>query len=336
MLYNIPIESLEERYSEQWFHWFPAEYRRNNIAYTNVYADTLSDEIQRGSFLDVCGTNYFKAGQLQIICDLFFKDKIKDGDIFFFHDLWFPGLEMLAYMRSALGIKFKICGIFHAGTWDEHDFLSRKGMRYWAETLENSWFKIIDQIFVATKFHKNLILNRRIVQEKNIYVTGLPIYPDFVESKNKQDVILFPHRLDPEKRPEDFDRLKKEVRDVNWGFIKTKGKPRTKKEYYDLLNWSKIAVSFSEQETWGIAMQEAVLCGCIPFVPDRLSYQEMYPHIFRFGNIEALKHEIEYITEKQEYYEYALEHTKTLASKFIREGANAIPKMIEIMFLPPL
>ena len=46
------------------------------------------------------------------------------------------GLEMLAYVRDGLGLKFKIVGILHAGTYDPHDFLTQKGMASWGRPLE--------------------------------------------------------------------------------------------------------------------------------------------------------------------------------------------------------
>jgi hypothetical protein len=55
----------------------------------------------------------------------------------------------------------------------------------------------------------------------------------------------------------------------------------TKQQYHKLLQASKYAVSFAEQETLGISMYEAACAGAMPIVPDRLSYIEMYSKHFK-------------------------------------------------------
>lgn len=285
MIWNVPIESLEERYSKDWNVWFPSEFKRLKVPYQTIEGEALTNKIEHGAFLDVVGTNYYKASQLQKICKLIYEGKVQKGDIFFFHDLWFPGLEMLAYIRDGLGLQFKIAGMLHAGTWDNHDFLSKKGMDKWAEKLEESWFTFIDKIFVATNFHKNLILDLRCVLHSKIEVISFPIYDTFAINTPKEKIIVFPHRLDKEKNPQMFEMLaaacKKEL--PEWKFIKTKNVTKTKAEYYNLLDRATFAISFAEQETFGIAMQEAVLAGCIPIVPNRLSYSELYRKIFQYS-----------------------------------------------------
>jgi hypothetical protein len=333
MLYNIPIESLEERYSQQWNVWFPREFRTYlKDDFTTIHGEPLTNVIETGSFLDVCGTNYFKAGQLQEITRLCHAGMVKDGDIFFFHDLWFPGIEMLAYIRDGLGIDFKICGILHAGTYDPYDFLAQRHMGRWGHDLENAWFQIIDKIFVATQFHKDLICSSREIERHNIHVTGLPIYPDFVEDGLKRNIVVFPHRLDPEKNPERFDRLARHfINRDDWLFIKSKNVCKTKQEYYKLLNDSRIAVSYANQETWGIAQQEAVICGCVPLVPDRLSYKEMYPDCFKYQRDWGVINILGQLFNSEKELLRLETRTADLGLDFIKKGKDAIPNMIRIM-----
>ena len=294
MLYVIPIEPLEERYSEQWLRWTKAYLKKTCLRKDyRVINPPAYKSISNGAFLDVVNTNVYKNAQLKIILGMFQKNQVKDGDIFWFHDMWFPGLEMLAYMRDALGLKIKIYGMLHAGTYDPHDFLTQKGMRGWGHYLEASWFKIVNGVFVATNFHKQFIMNGSTYSQPNrIHVTGFPMYvEEFALPQNAYDerdkIIVFPHRLDSEKQPDLFDEFKQELLEKclwsrDYTFIKTKDVCRTKEEYYALLRRAEYAVSFALQETWGIAIQEAVLCGCIPVVPNRLSYSEMYSDIFKY------------------------------------------------------
>lgn len=290
-LIHAPIELLEERYSQQWFHWFDAEFKRFKINALHVLPPSgLQAEIKTGEFLDVIGTLEFKSEQLRWICSLFRNGQIKKDTVFLIADSWFPGIEMLAYLRDALKIPFKIVGIFHAGTWDEHDFITKVGMRSWGNHCELAWFNILDAICVATQFHKDLILKSvppytfKDVLERKIRVTGLPIYPDFVKPLHKENIVVFPHRLAEEKNPQLFDQLKNAMSKdfCDWTFIKTKAVTNSKSAYYDILNRAKIAVSFADQETFGISMLESVLCGCVPVVPNKLSYKELYPSEFKY------------------------------------------------------
>lgn len=303
IIVNIPIEPLEERYSIQWDHWFTREFIKELIAMYEVTSGSseTSGKINTGSFLDVVETNMFKLNQTLEIIDLMpLWQKEKDETfVLFFHDLWHPGLSNIAYVRDGLGLKnVKICGCLHAGSYDEYDFLNKQGMSPWASSLEQAWFgKIVDKIFVATKFHKYLLCSRRSIQPDKVEVTGFPMYgEDFVPSFSdkemppKENIVVFPHRLDSEKQPKLFDLLISRLAPMfpDWRFVKSKEVATTKKEYYELLLRSKIAVSFALQETWGIAMQEATLCGCIPLVPDRLSYTELYTSEFKYGTMDEM------------------------------------------------
>jgi len=338
MIWNVPIESLEERYSKDWNKWFPEYWNslEGDVEYRTVYGERLKDCIETGSFLDVVDTNYFKADQLKQICKIIDNGEVKGGDVFFFHDLWFPGLEMLAYIRDALKIKFKIMGIFHAGTYDPFDFTAKAGMGSWGASLENSWLRIIDKVFVATHFHKNLLKSKRL-SCCDIVVTGLPIKDEFSKPIEKENIIVFPHRLDSEKQPDKFRELKKFLceRYPDWQFIETKSVCRTKEEYYDMLNKSRIAVSFALQETWGIAMQEAVICGCIPVVPSRVSYEEMYDSAFQYHTLTYPNTQMdvyncrllmEVVLKNLDKYE---KKRSRLCNVLISKGAQAIEKITE-------
>jgi hypothetical protein len=335
MLYNVPIEPFEERYTSQWGKWFSREFERQSIETTTITSVPLTYNRTSGSFLDVASTNHFKAVQLANICQLFFMGKIKPRDIFFFHDLWFPGIEMLAYMRDGLDIPIKIYGILHAGCYDNQDFLYRKGMSTWGNSFEACMAKIVQKIFVGSKFHKDLVFSNLPKKREDIVVTGLPIYPEFVEDNpKKENIIVFPHRLDKEKQPGRFYELAMQNPIPGWNYIFSKEACKTKKEYYDLLNKSRIAVSFALQETWGIAMQEATMCGCIPLVPNRLSYSVMYPNSFQYKTIEELEKVIKNITTESQYPIYK-ENAEKLAGTFEVKGDMAIFDMlVEMGYVP--
>lgn len=304
-IFFVPIEPLEERYTEQWYRWWKTAFEKNEVKFEYVDGPAIARTIETGSVLDCYGTNFYKAHQLAALIQRIAGGEIGDSDTIFFADLWFPGIEALQYIRNVSGKKFKIAGILHAGTWDRHDFTYRTGMREWAKHIENGWLSFVDKVFVGSQFHKDIILkNTKWAIPSRITVTGLPFHMvDVYDSLGgdiiaKENIVVFPHRLDEEKRPWLFDRLAYDLRKTGWKFIKSKDVTKTKLEYYQLLAKAKVAVSFAEQETFGYAMLEALTFGCIPVVPNKLSYKEMPWYQYRFENYQDAKKTILSLIEK--------------------------------------
>jgi hypothetical protein len=331
----IPIEPLEERYSIQWDRWITKAFHEGGLNASHVYGIPTSGKINKGSFLDVVETHQYKVSQLEELIKILSKYDNKEPLVLFYYDLWDPGLTTIAYIRDGLGLtNLKIVGCLHAGSYDPNDFLAKQGMHDWAEPIEDAWFgSIVNQIYVATDFHKLLLCKTVAVHPTKVIVTGFPIYPDFVSSisTKKENIIVFPHRLDSEKCPDQFDALHEMCREesemMGWKWLKTKEECKTKAEYYDLLGRAKVAVSCSKQETWGIAMQEAVLYGCFPVVPNRLSYSEMYPPTYTYNDsnlAQAKKMIIHFMMGHDKDYQ----ELNMLQLDILEKGRRAIPKMI--------
>ena len=295
-IFYIPIEPYETRYTADWVEQFESEFKKFGVRYETILGRTNSTKVTTGGVLDACGTHMFKFTQLHTLIEYINSGKINDGDIIFFADLWFPGIESLFYIRNMLNIDFKICGIFHAGTYDKHDFTYRNNMRGWGKYLEASWFTGIDMIFVATEFHKQLLLRNSafiIGLDDKIKVTGLPFYANDLRSKyssikSDDNILVFPHRCDEEKNPELFDALVAWLNDCGVKFVASKTilETKTREEYFKLLAKSKVMVSFAEQETFGYSTLESMALGNIVVVPNKLSYVETVPNAFRYDSVD--------------------------------------------------
>ena len=121
------------------------------------------------------------------------------------------------------------------------------------------------------------------IERNKICRTGWPMeyLKNTLSSDNrKEDIILFPHRIAPEKQLEIFKDLSRRMPDFE--FIVCQEKNLSKAEYHTLLRKSKIVFSGNLQETLGISCYEAALSGALPMVPDRLSYSEMYTNTFKY------------------------------------------------------
>ncbi len=145
------------------------------------------------------------------------------------------------------------------------------------------------------------------IKEKSIV-----IYPgcDFLypvekpsRPENGEHIIIWNHRWEWDKNPDDFfwalgmlkqqnipfklvilgescnvipgvfKRAEQTFKDeiIRFGYMESK------KEYFKLLHQGAIVVSTAIQENFGISIVEAVRMGCIPVLPDRLSYPEIMP-----------------------------------------------------------
>ena len=73
-------------------------------------------------------------------------------------------------------------------------------------------------------------------------------------------------------------QVKLQQKILHCGFVESR------EEYARLLQTGDIVVSTATHEFYGISVIEAVRAGCYPLLPDRLSYPELFPAQFLYGN----------------------------------------------------
>jgi len=335
-LYVVTLEPIEQRYTKQWYSFWKKEFSKSyNVKY--IDGETLSEGIEKGRFLDINQTNMWKAIQVEKMSRMFFNNEIKKNDTFIFMDGWHFGITALRYMSQLNSVPIKIYAYWHAGTWDEWDFITQAGLGEWASYNEEGWFRALNGSFVSTNFHKEIILKKfKDIDAEKIYVVGFPMDWDaeinsLVEEKplRKENLIVFPHRLDIEKAPEVFDILKQRIR--KFKFVKTMEVTKGKKDYYELIANAKVAFSASHQETFGIGTVEAMMLGAIPLVPNRLSYIELYHPMFRYKSKGEARKKLENFVLKY-YSSHVIQlNLKNNQEKIKKQSLEAIPKMIRIM-----
>lgn len=195
-------------------------------------------------------------------------------------------------MSELLDIPIEIHALWHAGSYDPHDFLGRLiGDAPWVRHAEKSFFHSIDHNYFATDFHIELFFNNLLKSEtlsighNKIIRTGWPMeYMDQTlapyKGMEKRNLVVFPHRIAPEKQVEIFRDIKEQL--PQYEFVVCQDRELTKNEYHNILGEAKIVFSASLQETLGIGCYEGALVDAIPMVPDRLSYSEMYQDRFKY------------------------------------------------------
>lgn len=277
------MEPIEQRYSIQWLQYFEEVFKENNIDYCIVRGESVQSNLSGKFFLDPVATNIWKLTQLSNLLKQY--SQIQSNDIVFFMDLWNPGLEVLPYIKALLQKNIRIMGYLHAGSYDSWDLTNQTGMTVWAKGLEESWLSCCEKIFVATEFHKSLVTQQRIVDKTNIKVVGFPLDIQGLTSTYsnyaKENIIVFTGRKSVEKG---YQKVLKLTEQNN--IIVTLDKERTKEQYYALLSKAKVVLAPSEQETFGIGVVEGMALGCIPVVPDKLSFQETVPSKWRYNPVQ--------------------------------------------------
>lgn len=305
-VFLIDLESVETRYTGQWKSHVPNLLRKagHNVRVISGPGD-IPPATTPGAFLNFGGTNIYKASQVEQLGRLFCSGAVSPGDHFVFTDAWHPGIINLKYMSELLGIPIVTHGLWHAGSYDPQDFLGRLvGNKPWVRHAEKSFFHAFDHNYFATNFHIEMFYANLL----NDYPTENPWFSEHLEEilngedprfvrtgwpmeymentltmykgMKKRDLILFPHRIAPEKQVEIFRDLKEHL--PQYEFVVCQDQQLTKNEYHNLLGEAKLVFSANLQETLGISCYEGALVDAIPMVPDRLSYTEMYYDTFKY------------------------------------------------------
>jgi len=304
-VYIVDIEAVDTRYTGQWKTHVPELLKKegHNVTIISGPGD-IPNATTPGAFLNFGGTNIYKADQVEQLGRLFCAGSIKAGDHFIFTDAWHPGIINLKYMSELLGIPVTTHGLWHAGSYDPQDFLGRLvGKKKWVRNAEKSFYYAFDHNYFATEFHVKLFIDELLhdgyptenawyeedfaerYDDGKMIRTGWPMeYMDSIltpfKGMPKENLIVFPHRIAPEKQVEIFRDLAKHLK--QYKFVVCQDQHLTKDEYHSLLGRAKLVFSANLQETLGISCYEGAVVDAVPMVPDRLSYSEMYSDLFKY------------------------------------------------------
>lgn len=293
-IYIVDIEAVDTRYTKQWKTFLPEQLTQfTNHTVSVISGGETPQATTPGAFLNFGGTNVYKSKQLEKIGEMFCEGTIQNGDYFLYTDAWNPTVIQLKYMAELLGVDIRIGGLWHAGSYDPQDFLGRLiGDKPWVRHAELSMFQCYNDNYFASQFHIEMFADEfakdvGVLDRRSIKRVGWPmeyLADELAISKydelEKRNLILFPHRVAPEKQVKIFRDLAEAM--PEYEFIVCQDKELTKHEYHTLLGEAKVVFSANLQETLGISWYEGCLTDAIPMVPDRLSYKEMAIDTFKY------------------------------------------------------
>lgn len=340
-IFLVDLEAVETRYTGEWKTHLPALLRKKGHDVQVISGPTnIPSAVTPGAFLNFGGTNIYKSSQVEQMGRLFCSGSVKPGDHFLFTDAWHPGIINLKYMSELLDIPVVTHGLWHAGSYDPEDFLGRIiGHAGWVRHAEKSFYYAFDHNYFATEFHVKLffdeLLHDGVTSENPWYEeewrdrytddnckivrTGWPM--EYMEDTltpykgmAKRNLILFPHRIAPEKQVEIFRDLKEQL--PQYEFVVCQDQQLTKNEYHNLLGEAKLVFSANLQETLGISCYEGAVVDAIPMVPDRLSYTEMYDEIFKYPSSWTENYS-SYITHRSQICEKILDHMENYQTRLL-------------------
>lgn len=340
-IWVMALEPIETRYTGEWYNHVPDHLTKelghlfNVVQVSGVQQNT---EPTPGAFLNFSDTNYWKSSQLCQFLHYFNKGSVTTNDHIIFTDAWNPVIIQLKYMRDLLGLNWTMHGLWHAGSYDKHDFLGRLiGDAEWVRNTEKALFYSLNHNYFASEFHIDLFINTVLSGKTLTKITdrvircGWPMeyLPDTIEpytSRDKKNQIVFPHRIAPEKQVEIFRDLASQL--SQYEFVVCQDKKLTKQQYHQILADSKLVFSCSLQETLGIGVPEGILANCLPLVPDRLSYSEMYPSWCKYPSdwsidwnsyLKNRNQLIEKIQHFMENYSILTDNLNTLKTSLMRD-----------------
>lgn len=309
----LPLEPIEERYTEQWYRWFPEEFGRQGWEVKVVDGDRLTESIEVGSFLDLYSSMHWFYVQLsRTVAFLRDVDKTKYKNIVVFaYDVEMWGVEGLRYLKELSGFKnLYITGFLHAASYTTGDFM--EPMSFIGKDLEVGWINSFDMVFVGSQYHMYKVFRERPAVITKIEVTGNPVSTKEIHSaiesviptdKREYDIIIC-DRPDYEKRVHEAVMMAVSLIDeLNIKIAITTSRPYyrsnkkwisdsikdiascyptnidlfsgiPKKEYYSIMANSKCYLSATIEENFGYCCVEAMALGTYPVVPNDFAFKE--------------------------------------------------------------
>lgn len=286
MIHIVGYVNTDVRHMDHWQTVVPQSLRDAGYD-VNVIGDGQST-IVNGDW-NLLGEIYHKTSQFQDIYQEIVTRNISSGDIFLIGDAWNPSMISFKYMQLIMNLDVTVIGFWRDGIYDINSKirtgLLRKPKR-WAKTFERAMYDSYDyNCFISDKHKSRFIRRYNLHDGEKSVVTGLPyemlrdVRQQYTPVK-KENIIVIPHDSVDKDHRDIFKALKNYLSEYT--FIDCHELELTSSEYYSILNRAKAVIAINLSETDPTNIYEAMLFGCVPIIPDRAIYDEMFPSEYAY------------------------------------------------------
>lgn len=238
---------------------------------------------------NLLGEIYYKTIQFQKLYESFALGEISPGDTIIFGDAWNPTAMSVKYIELLIEHNITLVGFWRDGIYNVSSKI-RNGLfrkpKKWAQSFERGLYGAFDHNCFITQDHKERFLRRyHLVDGEKVHVVGLP-YEYITELRKqykpveKENIIVFPHDAIDEDQRNIIKALTNQFPDYT--FIDCYELKLDNSEYYSLLNRAKAIMAFNLSETDPTNIYEGMLFGCVPIIPDRLIYKDIFPDKYQY------------------------------------------------------
>jgi len=271
----VPQYPTKMRYQEWWFEELQTQFRKHFDEVLPLIGRPLiiSSRGSKEMFSPISPAIRFELAQIEEYLDLY----IKNDDVLFLADTSFPGFFTNVLHHKKPKKCFAFC---HATSLNRYDYFENVRVSKWLVEIGQS--KMFDKIFVGSKYHQNKL------HWDNTVVTYLPAPPFkfFYELKKIDKIYNFVSVSRPTKQKVDLELETKVMKTLGAQIRRQDFK--TWYEYYEFLAESRCLLITAQEETFGYQVMDAIMCGCIPICPNKLSYRELLPREYLYDNEKEL------------------------------------------------
>lgn len=286
----VPQYPASMRYQEWWLDIFPSEFKKHYDQVIVLGQRYLEDKdnisYDREMFSPIGQSIHFETIQINEYMDL----HLQPDDTLFLADLSFPGFFSNALYHKQCFNMFAFC---HATSLNKHDYFS--DVKFSKFKIETAHSEMFDIIFFGSRYSLNK------TKWKNGVITALPEPPiELIYNTNEyqRDIeILSVCRPSIQKVNLKIERFIEKTLGVKIH----RQTVNTWKDYSRLLSRSKILLITTKEDTFNYTILDAVRCGCIPLVPNKLCFPEILPPYWRYDNKEELAAKIFHMLEDDHF-----------------------------------
>ena len=286
MIHILDYINPELRHVDHWRTIVPSMLEHNGYDVNIIQGDDL---VPNDSGL--LGETYYKTSQFASICDNMLRGMISPNDVFIIGDAWNPTVLSIRYMSDIHKLNLKIIGFWRDGIYDVDSKIwmnTVRQPRQWSRAFERSLFTAYDYNCFLSQVRADKFKSRyNFKRDNKVVVSGFP-YGGIRELRDayphieKEDIIVLPHDSFNEDQRDIFKALQRYLSDYK--FVDCAELRLSRTEYYDVLIRAKgiMAINLSESDPTNI--YEGMVFGCVPIVPNRLVYNEVFPEKYHYNS----------------------------------------------------